>query len=416
MDTNEISSSGFVTKEDIIDSNVIISDIKEIDTKGYSSLYTAIYLGKKHILKGLKPEYKNKLFYENLLKKEFEISHPLDHPNIVKTIDFKHIPDLGNCIMMEYIDGITLKDFVESRKVIESQSRKAKEFYDKIFNELLDAMSYFHSKQIIHRDLKPSNILITNNGNNVKIIDFGLSDTDDYLILKQAAGTKKYAAPEQLIPNNPIDCRADIYSLGIILRNNFPKSYRKIADKCAQQDREKRFSSANDIKKELKNRKIKNISIISTIVFVLLFSLSFFVTKHFASNETYNINEKQIIAESSQYIDAQLKIIEGKINEGAVSNIEEYNELVKLWHNLTTSDINKWVAQIPTDTPFHNDFINHWNTYLGDNIKDITVPYADWMRESFQLIFDNLKPGEEIVADPENPILLTLTVDTDTDF
>ena len=416
MDINEISSSGFVTKDDVIDSNVIISDIKEIETKGYSSLYTAIYLGKKHILKGLKPEYKNKLFYENLLKKEFEISHPLDHPNIVKTIDFKHIPDLGNCIMMEYIDGITLKDFVESRKVIESQSRKAKNIYDKIFNELLDAMSYFHSKQIIHRDLKPSNILITNNGNNVKIIDFGLSDTDDYLILKQAAGTKKYAAPEQLIPNNPIDCRADIYSLGIILRNNFPKSYRKIADKCAQQDREKRFSSANDIKKELKNRKIKNISIISTIVFVLLFSLSFFVTKHYISNETYNINEKQIIAESSQYIDAQLKIIEGKINEGAVSNIEEYNELVKLWHNLTTSDINKWVAQIPTDTPFHNDFINHWNTYLGDNIKDITILYADWMRESFQLIFDNLKPGEEIVADPENPILLTLTVDTDTDF
>ena len=98
------------------------------------------------------------------------------------------------------------------------------------------------------------------------------------------------------------------------------------------------------------------------------------MTKHYISNETYNINEKQIIAESSQYIDAQLKIIEGKINEGAVSNIEEYNELVKLWHNLTTSDINKWVAQIPTDTPFHNDFINHWNTYLGDNIKDLTVP------------------------------------------
>ena len=46
MDTNEISSSGFVTKDDVIDSNVIISDIKEIDTKGYSSLYTGIYLGK----------------------------------------------------------------------------------------------------------------------------------------------------------------------------------------------------------------------------------------------------------------------------------------------------------------------------------------------------------------------------------
>ena len=160
----------------------------------------------------------------------------------------------------------------------------------------------------------------------------------------------------------------------------------------------------------MKNRKIKNISIISIIVFVLLFAISFFVTKHYISNETYNINEKQIIAESSQYIDAQLKIIEEKINEGAVSNIEEYNKLVKLWLNLTTSDINKWVEQIPTDTPFHNDFINHWNTYLGDNIKDITVLYADWMRESFQLIFDNLKPGEEIVADPENPGLFIIRV------
>ena len=408
METNEISSSGFVTKDDIIDSNVIISDIKEIEAKGYSSLYTGTYLGKKHILKGLKPEYKNKQFYENLLKKEFEISHPLDHPNIVKTIDFKHIPDLGNCIMMEYIDGITLKDFVERHKDTKSQSRKVKELYDKIFNEMLDAMSYFHSKQIIHRDLKPSNILITNNGNNVKIIDFGLSDADDYLILKQAAGTKKYAAPEQLIPNNPIDCRADIYSLGIILRNNFPKSYRKIADKCAQQDKEKRYSSANEIKKELKNKKIKNISIISLIVFILLFAISFFATKHYVSNQTYDINEKQILAESTQYIDAQLKIIEEKISKGAVSNIKEYNELVKLWYNLTTSDINKWTEQIPTDTPFHNDFINHWNTYLGDNIKDITVLYTDWMRESFQLIFDNLKPDEEIIADPENPGLFII--------
>lgn len=408
MDINEISSSGFVTKDDNINSNIIINDIKEIETKGYSSLYTATYLGKTLILKGLKPEFKNKQFYENLLKKEFEISHSLDHPNIVKTIDFKHIPDLGNCIMMEYIDGITLKEFVERHRVTESQSRKAKDVYDKIFNELLDAMSYFHSKQIIHRDLKPSNILITNNGNNVKVIDFGLSDTDDYVILKQAAGTRRYAAPEQLIPNNPIDCRADIYSLGIILKNTFPKSYRKIADKCAQQDREKRFSSVNEIKKSIKKKKITNITILVSTTLTLLFAISFFVTKHYVSSQTYNFNEKQILTESTSYIDAQLKIIEETISKGATSNIEEYNELVKLWHNLTTSDINQWIYQIPSDTPFHNDFINHWNTYLGDNIKDIILLYTDWMRESFQLIFDNLKPGEEIIADPENPGLFMI--------
>lgn len=288
------------------------------------------------------------------------------------------------------------------------QSRKAKEIYDKILNELLDAMAYFHSKQIIHRDIKPSNILITNNGNNVKIIDFGLSDADDYLILKQAAGTKKYAAPEQLIPNNLIDCRSDIYSLGIILRNNFPKSYRKIADKCAQQDREKRFSSADEIKKALKNRKRKITNIISLIVFILFFAISFFVTKHFLLKNTYNIKEKKALTESTQYIDSQIKFITETINKGAVSNINEYNEIVKIWHSLTTSDIYKWTEQIPSDTPFHNDFINHWNTYLEDNIKDIIALYTDWYMKSFQLIYDNLKPGEEIVADPENPSLFII--------
>ena len=84
------------------------------------------------------------------------------------------------------------------------------------------------------------------------------------------------------------------------------------------------------------------------------------------------------------------------------------NSVLLLVEFATTSDINKWTEQIPTDTPFHNDFINHWNTYLGDNIKDITMSYTDWMRESFQLIFDNLKPGEEIIADLENPDLFII--------
>ena len=385
MDINEISSSGFVTKDDNINSNIIINDIKEIETKGYSSLYTATYLGKTLILKGLKPEFKNKQFYENLLKKEFEISHSLDHPNIVKTIDFKHIPDLGNCIMMEYIDGITLKEFVERHRVTESQSRKAKDVYDKIFNKLLDAMDYFHSKQIIHRDLKPSNILITNNGNNVKIIDFGLSDTDDYVILKQAAGTRKYAAPEQMIPNNTIDCRADIYSLGIILKNNFPKSYQKIADKCAQQDREKRFSSVDEIRNYIKKKKITKTSVVISTILILLFALSFVITKHYISGKTYTINEKEILTEASQYIDAQIATLKIKIEEGPVSDVDEFNKISETYQNLISTDYMKWAKQIPSDTPFYNDFITYWNTYLSEKIKDILTPYTDWYRESFIL-------------------------------
>ena len=385
MNSNDISSSGFVFQDCHSETKSSFYDIKEIETKGYSSLHTATYLGKKVILKGLKPEFKNERFYQDLIKKEFEISRSLDHPNIVKTIDFQNIPNLGDCIVMEYIEGLTLTEFIEGHKVTKSQSRKAKDVYEKIFNELLDAMEYFHSKQIIHRDLKPSNILITNNGNNVKIIDFGLSDTDDYVILKQAAGTRKYAAPEQMIPNNTIDCRADIYSLGIILKNNFPKSYQKIADKCAQQDREKRFSSVDEIRNYIKKKKITKTSIVISTILILLFALSFVITKHYISGKTYTVNEKEILAEASQYIDAQIATLKIKIEEGPVSDVDEFNKISETYQNLISTDYMKWAKQIPSDTPFYNDFITYWNTYLSEKIKDILTPYTDWYRESFIL-------------------------------
>ena len=408
MDNNDISSSGFVLQENNSEMISSFHSIKEIETKGYSCLYTATKFGKKVILKGLKPEFKKERFYQDLLKKEFEISYFLDHPNIVKIIDFQNILNIGDCIVMEYVEGVTLREFIESQRIEEAQNRRDKRVYEKIFNELLDAMEYFHSKQIIHRDLKPDNILITNNGNNVKIIDFGLSDADDYVILKQAAGTRKYAAPEQLIPNNTIDCRADIYSLGIILKNNFPKSYHKIAEKCAQQDKEKRFSSVGDIRNFIKRKKITKITAAVSLILLLFFALSFVVTKHYISSGTYSLNEEKILTESTQYIDSQIEIIKNKIKEGPTSSLDKYNEVVKIYYELTTLDHKKWLDNIPNDIPFYNDFMTHWNTYFGENHKDAIMSYIYWNQESIQLIFDNLKPGENIVADEEIPVMFRI--------
>ena len=435
MDNNNISSSGFVLQENNSEMISSFHSIKEIETKGYSCLYTATKLGKKVILKGLKPEFKKERFYQDLLKKEFEISYSLDHPNIVKIIEFQNVPNIGDCIVMEYVEGVTLREFIESQrdnkttsrdvthytdenkhdvigascKVARSQGHIDKRVYEKIFNELLDAMEYFHSKQIIHRDLKPDNILITNNGNNVKIIDFGLSDADDYVILKQAAGTRKYAAPEQLIPNNTIDCRADIYSLGIILKNNFPKSYHKIAEKCAQQDKEKRFSSVSEIRNFIKKKKITKITAAATLILLLLFGLSFGITKHYISSGTYSLNEEKILTESTQYIDSQIEIIKNKIKEGPTSSLDKYNEVVKIYYELTTLDHKKWLDNIPNDIPFYNDFMTHWNTYFGENHKDAIMSYIYWNQESLQLIFNNLKPGENIVVDEEIPVMFRIT-------
>jgi serine/threonine protein kinase len=90
---------------------------------------------------------------------------------------------------MEQIVGKTLRELLD-----EKIRRKERRRYAL---ELVDALSYLHSINVVHRDLKPSNIMVTKNGQTLKLIDFGLSDSDDYAILKQSAGTRAYMAPEQ---------------------------------------------------------------------------------------------------------------------------------------------------------------------------------------------------------------------------
>ena len=244
-DSDPASSSGEVTSsfENISD---VFTAYAEIPSGGFNRLYKAKRYGKWFVLKGLKPEFQRKAVYNELLTKEFELGVQMDHPNIAHTFGFETDPVVGPCIVMEYVDGCTLKEFLA-----QSPSRAVRM---KVAKEILSAMSYFHCKQIIHRDLKPDNILITHNGHNVKIIDFGLADTDYHGILKQPAGSDKYAAPEQKSGGVALDCRADIYAFGVVLRQIFPHAYRDVARKCTQPDRGKRFGNAEEILQRMGRR------------------------------------------------------------------------------------------------------------------------------------------------------------------
>ena len=247
MDSRLPSSSGEITSsfENISD---VFTAYAEIPSGGFNRLYKAKRYGKWFVLKGLKPEFQRKAVYKELLTKEFELGVQMDHPNIAHTFSFETDPVAGPCIVMEYVDGCTLKEFLT-----QSPSRAVRM---KVAKEILSAMSYFHGKQIIHRDLKPDNILITHNGHNVKIIDFGLADTDYHGILKQPAGSDKYAAPEQKSGGVPLDCRADLYAFGVIIRQLFPHGYRGVVRKCTQPDREKRFGNAEEIIRRMQQKRL----------------------------------------------------------------------------------------------------------------------------------------------------------------
>lgn len=236
----DIDTSGIFSPLHSADEGDGFYNYVELSDKGYNRIFKAQRNGKWYILKGLRTDVADRSQYQDLLAKEFDLMSQFDHPNIVRTLFFENDAVVGKSILMEYIDGVSLSEFQKS-------PHSTKE-YEKIVSQILDALVYVHSKQIIHRDLKPENILITNNGNNVKIIDFGLSDSDNYTTLKQPAGSLSYIAPEQLAGNTPLDCRADIFSFGKILESlPLPRFYKRIARKCSNADKGKRFANASDI-------------------------------------------------------------------------------------------------------------------------------------------------------------------------
>lgn len=212
-------------------------DIQKVyESHGGYTLVSRMAVGGKIVaLKSLKPEYIGNPFYEGLLRKEYEIGSGLNHPNICQVLGFVNIPCLGNCIEMRWVDGERLGALI-GRKGLPVR---------KIILEICDALEYLHRNQIIHRDLKPSNILITNNGQNVKLIDFGLSDADWYTLFKSPAGTRDYVSPEQLAGGN-VDVRTDIYSLGRIMQKM--GVYIRIAAVCVNEDRDKRYRDVQEVR------------------------------------------------------------------------------------------------------------------------------------------------------------------------
>ena len=171
MSAEEIASSGIVpSQRGMIDGR--LSEWSLIYEGAYSLLYKAKRYGKWHIVKCLRAEFRGNELYESLLMKEFEVGVMLEHKNIGKTESYENDERFGNLIVKEYVDGVTLPNFLKGN-VSKAERRR-------ILDEILSAMSYWHSFQIVHRDLKPENVMITRNGSHVKVIDFGLSDTDSH--------------------------------------------------------------------------------------------------------------------------------------------------------------------------------------------------------------------------------------------
>ncbi|MCL2023915.1 MAG: Stk1 family PASTA domain-containing Ser/Thr kinase [Oscillospiraceae bacterium] len=162
-------------------------------------------------VKILKDEFLTNEDFRARFKNESKMIAMLSHPNIVKVSDVSY-GDRLQYIVMEYVEGVSLKDYIEQQGKL--QSREVIHFTAQI----LRALQHAHDKGIIHRDVKPQNIMLLSNGT-IKVTDFGIARFNAALtksLNEGAIGTAQYMSPEQ-VRGEPTDEKTDIYSMGIVL-------------------------------------------------------------------------------------------------------------------------------------------------------------------------------------------------------
>lgn len=300
--------------------------IKKIGSGGMGDVFLAKHekLEKKVAIKSLHKNLANDPSFRERFSQEAKTHSKLDHPNIVKLLDYKERKD-GLFLIMEYFDGIQLDEHINqvSGPIPENELTT-------LFAQILDAIGYAHDQGLVHRDIKPSNIMIDKNGK-IKVLDFGIAKLqEEELGLTKTGvqiGTATYMSPEQ-VNAEKLNKLSDIYSLGVtlfymsvgkspyndetnsfkiqtqIINNDLPKASeiypgvsRKIEDiieKSTKKEKSLRYQSCIDFKNDILSTNIKSdividnninndkkpkskILTIRNIFFLLLFSLFTFL-------------------------------------------------------------------------------------------------------------------------------------------
>ena len=184
------SSSDFIVPDDFSSEwrNIVL-----VQSHSHTRIYTATRYGRRFVLKTFAPETASLTECRLQQEQEFQLGVQLVHPNIAATYSLEEIDGVGRCIVQEWIDGMTLGEWLQTKPSNASRER--------VFGQISDALEYLHGVQLVHHDLKADNILITRNGTNAKLIDFGLSATDASVSPVSNDPRKDIIAMQQLFPD-----------------------------------------------------------------------------------------------------------------------------------------------------------------------------------------------------------------------
>jgi eukaryotic-like serine/threonine-protein kinase len=186
---------------------------RELAQGGMAEVYLAHdqLLNRPVALKALFPEYAREPSFVERFRREAQAAANLNHPNIVAIYDWGQ-EDGTYFIVMEYVEGRSLRDLIRSEAPIDSNQAA------EITAEIASALAFAHRNGVVHRDVKPGNVLLTRTGT-VKVTDFGIAragTSDGLTQTGSVMGTATYFSPEQA-QGLPVDGRSDVYALGVVL-------------------------------------------------------------------------------------------------------------------------------------------------------------------------------------------------------
>lgn len=255
-----------------------------LKTTAYARIFRVSRGGRYFVIKTTKD---NTARQRELLKREYELSLGCEHPHIVNILFYEYDTPVGEGIVMQYVDGCTLREYLATKP------KKAEK--RRLFDELLLAVAFMHKHGVVHNDLKPENILVTNNGHSLKLIDFGLADDDAHYILKTPGCTHSYASPELSAGNAEVDVRSDVYSLGVIMKEMFGNS--AIVKRCTSNLPFKRYPNVEALQKALKRSgRRRYILLAIAAILLLLLPLGLYINDNNAENVKNN-SWQQLLAD-----------------------------------------------------------------------------------------------------------------------
>ena len=345
-------------------------------------LYRVARAGKHFIIKTAKDGDER---FKALIKREYEFSTGLTHPNIINVFTFEEYSPVGPGIIMEYVDGRTLTEFLAENPSLELRKR--------VFGQILEAVAYIHRKGIIHNDLKPANILITRVDNAVKIIDFGLSDDDAHYLMRTLGCTAGYASPE-LLRQERTDCRSDIYSLGKIMKDIFGRRLGRISSKACRTEASGRYDNAEALQKAIRRRHYPVIvlTILSILTILIGTGVSFNrkyqeLKEYKAREDAENIFCDSVYNDTKRQVEAVFADLDRRLD--SIPFIEfGYLELSKTLSGMET--IWKRFPELTQDQALVSGFTIHYQTLVNGHYEKIN----NRISQMESLTEQNLSPEE----------------------